>query len=143
MPFFLGLLKFIPGLGWAGKLIETFVGKAFDAKVSLVQARIGGDRDVAIKLVSAQVAQEHENTEKLGIFASNKFLTFLLISAAVPLVSFEWKVYVWDTMLGLGSTPAVHGQVAEWGNTVWYFLFGSPTALAVGKMWFNRNKTGE
>lgn len=134
------LLSLIPGVA----SVAEGISKAwFDTKVRLVTARIGGDRDVAVSLVEAAAKQEHENTNKLSIIASNKFLTILLITAAIPLVGYEWKVIVWDTMLGLGSTPAVKGQVAEWGNTVWYFLFGTPAIMSLGKMWFSRDKTGQ
>jgi hypothetical protein len=132
----LALLGIIPGLTTA---VTAFFTARFNAKVQVVQAQTGADRDVAVKLVQAAQLQAHEDTAKLGIFASNKFLTILLIAAACPLVAFEWKVYVWDTMLGWGSTPAVHGQVADWGNTVWYFLFGAPTVMGLGKMWFGRS----
>lgn len=132
----LAFLSLIPGIGAA---INAIVSAVFNAKVKITQAKIGGDRDVAVKLVQAAEAQAHEDTVKLGIFASNKFLTALLIAAALPLVAFEWKVYVWDTMLGWGTTEAVRGQVAEWGNTVWYFLFGAPTVMGLGKMWFGRD----
>jgi hypothetical protein len=134
------LLGALPAIG---NIVTGITTAFFNAKVSLVQARIGGDRDVAVKLVAAAAQQEHENTAKLGIFASNKFLTALLIAFAIPLVGFEWKIYIWDTMLGWGSTPAVHGQVADWGNTVIYFLFGAPTVMGIGKMWFGRDKGGE
>jgi len=129
------LIGLIPGFL---NLFTTIAGKAFDAKVSIVQARTGADRDVAIKMVQAAAAQEHENTARLSIIASNRFLTILLIAAALPLIGFEWKIYIWDTMLGWGSTDPVKGQVAEWGNTVWYFLFGSPTVMGLGKMWLSR-----
>lgn len=131
----MAILALIPGLS---TLVTTITTAFFNAKVQITQARIGGDRDVAVQLVQAAAAQEHENTARLGIIASNKLLTVLLITAAIPLIGFEWKVYVWDTMLGWGTTPAVTGQVADWGNTVWYFLFGSPTVMGLGKMWFSR-----
>jgi hypothetical protein len=129
------ILALIPGLS---TLVSSVTTAFFNAKVQITQARIGGDRDVAVKLVSAAAAQEHENTARLGIIASNKLLTILLITAAIPLIGYEWKIYVWDTMLGWGTTNRVTGQVAEWGNTVWYFLFGSPTVMGLGKMWFSR-----
>lgn len=137
------MLAFLSSLPIIGQIVISITSAFFNAKVSLVQARIGGDKEVAVKLVSAAAQNEHENTTKLGIFASNKFLTALLIAAAIPLVGYEWKVYVWDAMLGWGTTDAVKGQVAEWGNTVWYFLFGTPTIMALGKMWFGRDKTGQ
>lgn len=129
------LLALIPGLN---TLVSSITTSFFNAKVQITQAKIGGDRDVAVRLVQAAEAQAHEDTAKLGIIASNKLLTLLLIAFAVPLVWFEWKVIVWDTILGLGTTEAVKGQVADWGNTIIYFLFGAPTAMALGKMWFTR-----
>lgn len=136
----LTLLGLIPGLSTAAQFI---VGKVFDSKVSMVQARIGGDRDVAVALVKASETAAHEETSRLGIIASNKLLTFLLIAAAIPLIGFEWKVIVWDKILGWGSTDPITGQVADWGNTVWYFLFGSPTAMGIAKLWFSRDKSGQ
>lgn len=132
---FAAILALIPGLN---TLVTSITTAFFNAKVSITQAKIGGDRDVAVKLVQAAAQADHENTARLSIIAGNKFLTFLLIAMATPLVVYEWKVIVYDTILGWGSTPAVKGQVADWGNTIIYFLFGSPTVMGIGKMWFNR-----
>lgn len=136
----LAFLNLIPGVS---TVIESITKAFFDSKVRLVQARIGGDRDVAVQLVQAASAAEHENASRLSIIANNKLLTFLLIAAATPLIGFEWKVIVYDKMLGWGTTDPIGGQVAEWGNTVWYFLFGSPTVIGLGKLWFGRDKTGQ
>lgn len=136
----LTLLNLIPGVS---SLIQNVTTAFFNSKVQLTQARIGGDVAVATALVKASESAAHEQTNRLSIIANNKFLTFLLIAAAVPLVGFEWKVIVWDKMLGWGSTDAITGQVADWGNTVWYFLFGSPTVMGLGKLWFSRDKAGE
>jgi hypothetical protein len=129
------ILALIPGIN---TLVTSITTAFFNAKVQITQARIGGDRDVAVKLVQAAAAQDHEDTARLGIIASNKLLTFLLIAMALPLVAFEWKVIVWDKMLGWGSTPELSGQVASWAQSIIYFLFGAPTAVAIGKMWFSR-----
>jgi hypothetical protein len=148
------LLGIIPGLL---NLVQFVVGKAFDAKVALVQARLNVDRDVATKLVEAATAQEHENTSKLSVIASNPLLTFLLVGFATPFVIFIWKVVVVDIVIGpghihlpfmsdfiwKGETDAIRGQVGDWGNTIIAFLFGSATTVALGKMWFGRDKTGE
>lgn len=40
---------------------------------------------------------------------------------------YEAKVVVWDTMLGWGSTPAIHGEVALWMNLVVSYYFGQRT----------------
>lgn len=132
------LLALIPGLS---TLVTAITTAFFNAKVEITQAKLGADKDVATKLVQAAAAQEHEDTARLGIIASNKLLTFLLIAMAIPLVAFEWKVILWDKMLGWGSTPELSGQVASWAQSVIYFLFGAPTVMGLGKMWFSRKDT--
>jgi len=129
------LIGLIPGLT---SLASGIVSTVFNAKVQITQAKIGGDRDVAVKLVQAAAQQEHEDTAKLGIIAGNTLLTVLLVLFAIPLVAFEWKVIVWDKLLSWGSTDPITGQVADWANTVIYFLFGAPTVMGLGKMWFAR-----
>lgn len=140
MTFLLAMLKFIPGVG---SLIETITTKWFDTKVALVSARLGVDRDVAVGMLKVAAQDNLTNARKLNVFASNPLLTLLLLGFAVPIAAFEWKVVIWDTMLGWGTTPPIHGQVADYMQTVIYFLFGAPTAMGIGKMWFGRNKTGE
>jgi hypothetical protein len=143
---FMAILALIPGLS---TLVSSITTAYFNAKVQLVRARIGGDEKVATQLVVAAVAAEHENTSKLSIMASNKFLTFMLIGFALPWIGYEWKVVLWDNvfapiMLGHeGFTAAIGGSVGDWATTIIGFLFGSSTTLAVGKMWFGRNQTGE
>ncbi len=44
--------------------------------------------------------------------------------AAYIFVVYLAKVVVWDTMLGLGSTPAIKGDVGAWMGMIAMFLFG-------------------
>lgn len=44
--------------------------------------------------------------------------------AAYIFVLYVGKVVVWDTMLGLGSTPAIKGDVGVWLGMIAMFLFG-------------------
>ncbi len=131
----LALLGMLPLIG---NIVTALTTSFFNAKVSITQAKIGGDRDVAVALTKAAAQAEHENTAKLSIIASNKILTLLLVAMAIPIVGFEWKVIVWDKMLGWGTTDPLSGDVADWAKSVIYFLFGAPTAMGLGKMWFNR-----
>lgn len=135
---FATLLALIPGLN---TLVTSITTAFFNAKVSITQARIGGDRDVAVKLVQAAAQADHENAARLGIIASNKLLTLLLIAMALPLVGFEWKVIVYDKMLGWGSTDPLSGDVSDWAKSIIYFLFGAPTVMGLGKMWFTRTSS--
>jgi len=134
----LALLGIIPGLG---NLIQFIVGKVYDSKVSIIQAKLGVNREVAVKMLESAVAAEHENTAKLQIYASSTLLTLLLVGFSIPILAFEWKVIVWDITLGLGSTDPIRGQVAEWANTIIAFLFGSATVNSVAKMWFSKDRT--
>lgn len=150
----LAVLKFIPGLKWIADFAENVMGKYFDTKVALVSARLGVDRDATIGLLQAAAKDNLTNAHKLGIFASNPLLTCLLIAFALPLAIFEWKGVVIDKVVGpgciwythacwVGQTDPLKGMLADWSQTIIYFLFGAPTAMGIGKMWFGRNKTGE
>lgn len=147
----LALLGMIPGLA---AVVQGITSAYFNAKVQLVRARIGGDQKVATELVTAAATESHDNTSRLSILASNPLLTFLLIGFAAPLVIFVWKVVVVDIVVGPGcfwftsvcwvaNTDPIKGEVAAWATTIIGFLFGSSTTLAVGKMWFGRDKSGE
>src|SRR6185503_13984350 len=37
---------------------------------------------------------------------------------AAAFIIYTWKVVVWDKVLGLGSTPALSGDVAQWAMIV-------------------------
>jgi hypothetical protein len=140
---FMAILALIPGLS---TLVTSVTSAYFNAKVQLVQARIGADKETATKLVQGAAAADHENTNRLSILASSKVLTLMLIGFATPIMIFEWKVVVWDVVLASwthGSTDAIHGQVADWMTTIIGFLFGSATVMGIGKMYFGRDKTGE
>lgn len=134
----LALLRLIPVVGgFAEKIASAW----FNAKVQITQARIGGDRDVAVALVKQSETTIHENTERLRVIAGNRLLTVLVVGFGGSLLFYYAKGVVWDSALGLGSTPALRGQLAEWSNQIIYSLFGSTTALALGHMWFaNRSR---
>lgn len=132
------LLNLIAAIPIIGGVVNNFVTKYYDAKVQLYIAKTGADKDVAMAWLRAQIDAAHEQTLKLGIFASSKYLMALLVLFCIPIVAFEWKVVLYDTMLGWGSTPAVKGAVAEWMSMIMTFLFGSATLLGLGQLWFNR-----
>lgn len=127
----LALLSLIPGIG---AVIQAVLGGMFDAKVKIVQAQTGADVEKARSLVQLAQTQAHERTSALAVIASSPLLTWLVVAFAAPLVIFEFKVVVWDIVLGLGSTDPIRGQVADWANTIIWSIFGSSTVQAVGRM---------
>lgn len=143
------LIGLIPGvLNFA----ENWQKNAYDAKVRIMTARIGGDKARAEEIVKLAMAEKHEQNTWLSIIASSPLLTWLIILFALPLVIFAWKVVVIDKVIGPGcifnacwdgSTDAIKGQVAEWANTIIVSIFGSATAIPVAKMIFaNRSDKG-
>lgn len=136
----LAFLSLIPGLG---TVIQSVISTLFDAKVKIMQARTGADRDTAVSLLKAAEVEAHERTAALSIIAGNVLLTCLVIAFATPLVLYEWQVIVvdklWCAWWGLNcSTDPIKGQVADWANAIIFCIFGAPAALSLGKMWFGR-----
>jgi hypothetical protein len=129
------ILGLIPGLA---TLVSAIVKARFDAQVAITQAKIGGDRDVAVALVKASETAAHERSAALATVAGSTTLSILVAVFAAPLVIYEWRVIVVDIVFHGGSTDPIHGQVADWANTIIAFIFGSSTVTTLGSMWFNR-----
>jgi hypothetical protein len=135
-------------------LVSTITTKAFDMKVNLVKARIGGDTAAAKALVTASATAEHESSARFTALLDHPLTMWLIVAFATPLALFVWKVVVVDIIIGpgciwfthacwVGSTDPIKGQVADWATSIIYCLFGSSSVLAAGKMYFGRDKTGE
>jgi hypothetical protein len=62
---------------------------------------------------------------------SHWWSTLPLVAAATPMILYQWKCIVWDTMLGLGSTPSLHGQVSDLGTVSFECLTGYGGALGI------------
>jgi hypothetical protein len=137
----MALIGLVPGLLTVVSAVTT---AAFNAKVQLYQIKTGADQDVAVKTIQAAAQADHENTTRLGIIASNKLLTCLLIMFAIPIVIWFNKVVSWDIVLSpiitgqTGMTDPIKGEALEITKIIVSFLFGTPTVLAVSKMWFSR-----
>ena len=54
------------------------------------------------------------------------------LAFVLPLGFLYAKEMVWDTALGWGSTPAIHGTLLEWSNLIINSLFTSGAAVGIG-----------
>lgn len=131
------ILHLIPGLSG---LATAWLTAAYNAKVAITTAQIGGDVSVATTMVNAAAVAEQTRVKGLQVIAGSWVLSFLTLGFAVPFMWYEAKVVIWDTCLGWGSTVAIHGAVIDWGGTIIACLFGSGTILTTGHMYFNRNQ---
>lgn len=133
LAFFQALPSLVHGL-------EAFTKAHYDAKVRITTARIGGDVDVAKAIVSGVQMEGQTRVEFLRVVSQSKFLMFLLGGFALPWMIHEWKIVIYDNMLGLGVTKPIGGTVGEWGGIIIASIFGSSTAAAIGQMYFNRKE---
>jgi hypothetical protein len=129
----LGFLAAIPGIGG---IVTSLTSSFFNAKVQMTVAKLGVDRDVAVAMIQSEAQVTAGRAQMWGVIGASKLLTYLVIVFAVPVAWYEGKVIVYDTILGFGSTDAIHGDVQAWMNAVVYSLFGSATALAAVQHWW-------
>lgn len=135
------IIAFITALPALSNGITGFLTKYYDVKLEMTKARIGGDTEVAKALVTGVVQEGQVRVSFLHEVAQSKFLMFLMGGFAIPPMLYNAKVIVWDTMLGLGSTPAIHGDVALYMNIVVTGIFGVSSVAAVTSAWSNWRKT--
>ncbi len=123
------LLALIPG---ALSVLQWF----YKAKADVELAKINAASAVGSAAVTAAAQEAEGRARTWGIIGASKLLTYLVIALAAPIAVFEWKVVIYDTVLGWGVTEAIHGQVADWMNTIVASLFASSTVLAVSQLWW-------
>lgn len=127
---FLALLKLIPGIN---SLVQTIIGKYYDAKVQIVQAQLHTDEEKAKAYLSALTSVDANRIGWLQAVSQNKWLTAIVVGFSFPFIFYLNKVVVWDICLGLGSTDSIKDQnVIYWGNTVLIGIFGVGGVLAAG-----------
>ena len=136
----LAFFNMIPGLS---SMITALTTAYFNSKVQLATIRVGGDVTIGKSLVTGIVAEGQVRVSFLQTVAQSKFLMFLVGGFALPIMLFNGKCIVWDTMLGLGVTHPITGQVGDYMSTILYGIFGMGSVMGVGHMYFNRDKTGE
>lgn len=118
--------------------ITAFSNAFFNAKVQITAARLGADSSVIRAAMTQAGIEAQARVQGLAIIASSKVLLAVVVGFAVPWIAFEWKVVIWDTMLGWGTTPPVRGLVADWSGIILTGIFGSSSALALSNAYFNR-----
>lgn len=93
----------------------TWLNKVQDTKLGEFQ--VDGTVDVAV--VNAQVLLAQTNATLLN----NKWGLALQGMFAVPLAVWFGKCVLWDTTLGLGTTPALKGDISTYGMWIIGYLF--------------------
>jgi hypothetical protein len=88
--------------------------------------------DLAVKEIAAETAETSAQTQlkiaEIGHPWEPEKLAFHIVLA------FFAKCVVWDTILGLGTTPALKGDVSVWAGLVMSFYFGKRTFENVARI---------
>lgn len=93
---------------------------------SAIAADLAG-REIAAQTAEVQAVDQLRVAE-IGHPWEPEKLAFYIVLA------FFAKCIVWDTILGLGSTPALKGDVSIWSGLVMSFYFGKRTFENVARI---------
>jgi len=115
-------------LGWLGNLLGGPFAKAavdaYRAKLSSENTTEKIAADLAARELDVE-RRERELASEVLIAEEGRWYTALprpLFASAF--IIYTWKVVVWDKVLGLGTTPALSGDVAQWAMIVLTAYFG-------------------
>ena len=125
-------------LGWLGNLLGgPFAKAAVEAYRTRLSAENTSEK-IAADLAARELEVERRERElatELLIAEEGRWYTALprpLFASAF--IIYTWKVVVWDKVLGLGSTPALSGDVAQWAMIVLTAYFGGRSVEKVARI---------
>jgi hypothetical protein len=114
-----------------GPVIKGLID-AYNMHLKAQSADAATAANLAGKEIAAQQAEIQANTQlkiaEIGHPWEPEKLAFYIVLA------FFAKCVVWDTILGLGTTPALKGDVSIWAGLVMSFYFGKRTFENVARI---------
>ena len=125
-------------LGWLGNLLGgPFAKAAVDAYRAKLSAENTSEK-IAADLAARELvveARERELATQVVIAEQGRWYTALPRPLfAFAFVIYVWKVVVWVKVLGLGSTDALGGDVAQWALIVLTAYFGGRSLEKVARI---------
>jgi hypothetical protein len=125
-------------LGWLGNLLGgPFAKAAVDAYSAKLSANNTSEK-IAADLAARELGVEQRERElaaQVVIAEQGRWFTALPRPLfAFAFVIYAWKVIVWDKVLGLGTTDALGGDVAQWAMIVLTAYFGGRSIEKVAKI---------
>jgi hypothetical protein len=114
-----------------GPVIKGLID-AYNAHLKAQSADAATAANLAGKEIAAQTAEAQAATQlkvaQIGHPWEPEKLAFYIVLA------FFAKCIVWDTIFGLGTTPALKGDVSTWAGLVMSFYFGKRTFENVARI---------
>jgi hypothetical protein len=125
-------------LGWLGSLLG---GPFAAAAVKAYQAKLTSENTsekIAADLAARELGVEQREAELASqtvIAEQGRWYTALPRPLfAFAFIIYVWKVVVWDKVLGLGTTDALSGDVAQWATVVLTAYFGGRSLEKVAQI---------
>ncbi|WP_137045467.1 hypothetical protein [Pseudolabrys sp. FHR47] len=125
-------------LSWLGNLLGgPFAKAAVDAYRAKLDAANASEKiaaDLAARALDVE-ARERELATQLIVSEQGRWYTALprpLFAGAF--IIYVWKVVVWDKVMGLGTTDALSGDVAQWAMIVLTAYFGGRSLEKVARI---------
>ena len=94
-------------------LINAYKAKLDDANT---QDRIAAD--LAAREIEAEIAARTDASRIIIAEQGRWYTAIIRPLLALPIIIYLWKVIVWDKVLGLGSTEAITGMIADWTGMI-------------------------
>jgi hypothetical protein len=116
-----------------GPILGTILD-GYKAKLSSVNSTEAHAIDLAKKEIEGEIAMQQETTKVLTLENGRWWTWMPRWSVEVASAAFFCKCVVWDTMLGLGTTPALGGDVGNTYLLVMGMWFGSRTIEKVARI---------
>jgi hypothetical protein len=114
--------------GWLGNLLG---GPFAKAAVDVYRAKLAAENTsekIAADIAARELAVEQRERElaaQVLVAEQGRWYTALPRPLfAYAFIIYVWKVVVWDKVLGLGTTDALSGDVAQWAMIVLPAYFG-------------------
>lgn len=120
-------------LGFVLKVLGGPLVEAYKAKLASGTTHETLAQGLALQELQLQNRQNELNTQYKIALIGHWYEPANL--ASYICVAFLCKVVVVDTMLGLGVTPALKGDVAVWFGMIMTFLFGKRGIENVAMIW--------
>lgn len=125
-------------LGWLGNLLGgPFAKAAVDAYRAKLTAENTSEKiaaDLAARELGVEQRERELATQAVMAEQGRWFTALPRPLFALAFVIYVWKVVVWDRVLGLGSTAALTGDVAQWAMIVLTAYFGGRSIEKVAKI---------
>ena len=134
--FALSLLHLIPGFT---ALAQFVVGKVYDSRVAMYQARWGVTQAVAVAAIQAEATTNQAKIGWIQAVAASPVLSFVVVGFAFPFIFYLNKTIVWDLCLGLGSTPMLKYELlTNWGGVIIGGIFLTSGGVGIAHAIVNR-----